>query len=261
MNLQELWSYSGGTLVVMVLLGLFIVYAIGPWAWRFVDNMWVVVIKQFGDILPEPRGQGPLHIWLVLQRTFPYPKFPIERHIHLPSLPTAGPNSQPLRVKLVAFIKFVDPVKCAQAVMDRDPLEESDRFVAAAAMRVVQSRTHEQWMASGGAKLFAEEILIELRASGILERWGMAVEKIEVTDFNPSKIWQAAIDEVVAAEGRSRAAKAEALGVTDAANTMGGMAHYLHLRGIEAAQTMAKRGAFKTFVLAGGKMVDLFNGL
>lgn len=261
MNIQELWNNSGGTIVVMVLLGLFIVYAIGPWAWRFIDNRWVGVIKQFGDILPEPRGQGPQHIWKFVQRMRPYPLFPIQRNINLPSLPTAGPNSQPVRVKIIAFTKFVDAVKSAMAVLDRDPLEEFDRFVAAAVMRVVQSRIIEAWMVAGGAKQLAEEVLHELRQNEILQRWGMDIDKIEVVDFNPSKIYQSAIDQVVAAEGRSRAAKAEALGVTEAAKTMGGMADYLHLRGIEAAQAMARRGAFKTFVLANGKMTDLFQGL
>jgi len=267
-------SDYGGTIIFVLMGFLFLIYAVGPWNWKYVQNRWAGVIIRFGRIsktaLGESSllGEGPVHIWFPFERLVRVPMFDQKVQIPLPNLATAAPNTQNVDILLQAVIRFADPIAVITSVPDRDPVEEFKGFVQAAARSGVQQYTVDEIAGKGAGDALGKYIAGSIRKHPVVKRWGLEIVAMEIRDIDFSAAYRDAQDEVVRAHGDASAMNIRAAARKSAADTVGqsdpkGMMATLFGEQLDAYVKMAQAGAFKTWVNAGNAfdkiLSDLFN--
>lgn len=266
---METTNGYGGTIVVVLLGLLFLIYVVGPWNWRTIQNMWGGVLIRFNKVVDgmgfgeeeDYLKEGPVHIYWPVERLVKVPLFDLPFDIPLPDLTTAAPNPQNISLTLRPILRFRDPKRVIKSVPDRDPTEEAKRFYQAAARQAVQEKTIDQIAQAGGITTLAARITEIVRQHPMVIKWGLEIPSCDVIDVNWPQAYNDAQATVVRAEGDAKATTIRADAQKRAADTIGqahprGLVAMLFTSEQETRQKMAQAGALKTFVQAGS---DLWN--
>lgn len=255
---------SGGTYILVLLTLAFLVYALGPWNWRFIKNRWAGVLIRFGRAVEhEVFGEGPVHVWWPFERLVRVPMYDLPMDVPLPDLTTAAPNPQDVNLAMQIVMRFSDPIRVILSVPDQEPTEEFVKFVQAAARSAVQGVTMDELAARGGVDKLAAVMKRKLMNDPVLKRWGLTIITIQPKDSDWSPAYSEAQDNVVRAEGRARATMIEADAQKKAADLIGqgnvmGLFAMLISRDQDTQKAMAQAGGLKTLVNAGSNWMDKF---
>lgn len=255
---------SLGTLAVVILGLLFIAYAVGPWNWRYIRNRWAGVLIRLGRVDEKQIfGEGPIHVWWPFERLVRVPMFDLKVDIPLPNLTTAAPNPQNVDIAMQVVLRFENPIKVILSVPDREPIEEFEGFVQAAARSAVQDMTIDELAKKNAGDRLGQTIVAKVRRDPVLKRWGLTIVAIQIKDIDFSIAFRGAQDDVVRAEGSARATLIQAEAQKKAADLIGqgnvlGLFAMLISRDQDTQKEMAKAGGLRTLVQAGSNWMDKF---